>query len=138
RQRLSLRHGDDGLRAACALARHRRSRSRHDSRRPCGGHLEQKTREGSGVNGVNASETSDLVPVSSRATSALIKDAFVAAGLPAADAARCAELMTEADLTGADGHGIFRLPQYIRRLAAHGFNKRPNMTISRTAPATPL
>jgi L-2-hydroxycarboxylate dehydrogenase (NAD+) len=90
------------------------------------------------VNGVNASETSDLVPVSSRATSALIKDAFVAAGLPAADAARCAELMTEADLTGADGHGIFRLPQYIRRLAAHGFNKRPNITVKKTAPATAL
>jgi L-2-hydroxycarboxylate dehydrogenase (NAD+) len=90
------------------------------------------------VNGVNANETSDLVPVPSRATSALIKDAFVAAGLPAADAGRCAELMTEADLTGADGHGIFRLPQYIRRLAANGFNKRPNITVKKTAPATAL
>jgi L-2-hydroxycarboxylate dehydrogenase (NAD+) len=90
------------------------------------------------VSGVNASETSDLVPVPSRATSALINDAFVAAGLPAADAARCTELMTEADLTGADGHGIFRLPQYIRRLAAHGFNKRPNITVKKTAPATAL
>ena len=51
-----------------------------------------------------------LLRVPSRATSALINDALVAAGLPGADAARCAELMTEADLTGADGHGIFRLP----------------------------
>ena len=64
-----------------------------------------------------------LVAVPARATKALIADAFVAAGLPDADAARCAELMTEADLTGADGHGIFRLPQYIRRLNAGGFNK---------------
>src|SRR5215813_1534535 len=73
-----------------------------------------------------------------RATQALIADAFVAAGLPQADAARCAELMTQADLTGADGHGIFRLSQYVRRLKAGGFNKRPNITVSRTAPATAI
>jgi LDH2 family malate/lactate/ureidoglycolate dehydrogenase len=76
--------------------------------------------------------------VSWRATQALIADAFVAAGLPQADATRCAELMTQADLTGADGHGIFRLPQYVRRLKARGFNKRPNITVSRTAPATAI
>jgi len=68
----------------------------------------------------------ELVRVSScvpcHATQALIADALAAAGLPQGDAARCAELMTEADLTGADGHGIFRLPQYVRRLAAGGFN----------------
>jgi L-2-hydroxycarboxylate dehydrogenase (NAD+) len=81
---------------------------------------------------------SDLAPISSRATQALIADAFVATGLAQADAARCAELMTEADLTGADGHGIFRLPQYVRRLKAGGFNKRPNITVSRTAPATAI
>jgi LDH2 family malate/lactate/ureidoglycolate dehydrogenase len=79
-----------------------------------------------------------LVPVPARATKALIADAFVAAGLPYNDAARCADLMTEADLTGADGHGIFRLPQYIRRLKAGGFNKEPNITVNRTAPATAL
>ncbi len=80
----------------------------------------------------------DLVNVSSRSTQTLIKDAFVAAGLPEADAAKCAALMTEADLTGADGHGIFRLPQYIRRLNAGGFNKHPNITVTRSAPATAL
>jgi LDH2 family malate/lactate/ureidoglycolate dehydrogenase len=31
-------------------------------------------------------------------------------------------LMGEADLTGADAHGVFRLPQYVRRLKAGGFN----------------
>src|SRR5271165_5201211 len=76
--------------------------------------------------------------IAPRATRSLIEDAFVAAGLPQADAARCAELMTEADLTGADGHGIFRLPQYIRRLKAGGFNAHPNITVTRTAPATAL
>jgi L-2-hydroxycarboxylate dehydrogenase (NAD+) len=76
------------------------------------------------------------VPVG--AVTALMQDSFVAAGLPAADAARCAQLMTEADLTGADGHGVLRLPQYVRRLKAGGFNKRPNIAVTKTAPATAL
>ena len=46
--------------------------------------------------------------------------------------------MREADLTGADAHGVFRLPQYVRRLKAGGFNKRPNITVKRSAPATAL
>ena len=58
------------------------------------------------------------------------EDPFVAAGLPAIDAAGCAELMTEADLTGADAHGVFRLPQYVRRLKAGGFNPHPNITVT--------
>jgi LDH2 family malate/lactate/ureidoglycolate dehydrogenase len=59
-------------------------------------------------------------------------------GLPPDDAARVAELMTEADLTGADAHGVFRLPQYVQRTKAGGFNPRPNITVTRTAPATAL
>ena len=72
----------------------------------------------------------DFARVPARAVTSLIKDSFVAAGLPDADAARCAQLMTEADLTGADAHGIFRLPQYVRRLKAGGFNARPNIAVS--------
>src|ERR1700680_4768427 len=79
-----------------------------------------------------------MMRVPARAVTSLLEDSFVAAGLPTADAARCAELMTEADLTGADGHGIFRLPQYIRRLKAGGFNKLPHITVTQTAPATAL
>ena len=75
---------------------------------------------------------------SARATFSLIKDALAAAGLPPAHAAKVAELMTEADLTGADGHGIFRLPQYVRRLKAGGFNPRPQIQVTKTAPATAL
>src|ERR1700754_5190722 len=69
---------------------------------------------------------------------AFIADVFRAQGLPPADAARIAELMTEADLTGADAHGIFRLPHYIRRLKAGGVNPKPNVTVKQTAPATAL
>ena len=46
--------------------------------------------------------------------------------------------MTQADLTGADGHGVLRLPQYVRRLKAKGFNAHPDITVTRTAPATAL
>ena len=68
----------------------------------------------------------------------LIEDALTAAGLPREDASVCARLMGEADLTGADAHGVFRLPQYVRRLKAGGFNPKPNITVERSAPATAL
>jgi L-2-hydroxycarboxylate dehydrogenase (NAD+) len=67
-----------------------------------------------------------------------IGDAMTACGLPADDAAQVAQLMTEADLTGADAHGIFRLPQYIRRIRAGGFNARPQIIVKKTAAATAL
>jgi L-2-hydroxycarboxylate dehydrogenase (NAD+) len=79
---------------------------------------------------------SDRVPVA--AIRGLIEDALAVAGLPRADASVCGKLMGEADLTGADAHGVFRLPQYVRRLKAGGFNARPNITVTRSAPATAL
>src|SRR5499427_5030884 len=69
---------------------------------------------------------------------AFIADVFCAQGLPQADSVRIAELMTEADLTGADAHGIFRLAHYIRRLKAGGVNPTPNVKVEQTAPATAL
>src|SRR3954452_16546635 len=76
------------------------------------------------------------VPIA--AIRALIEGALTAVGLPREDAAVCARLMGEADLTGADAHGVFRLPQYVRRLKAGGFNWHPNITVNRSAPATAL
>jgi LDH2 family malate/lactate/ureidoglycolate dehydrogenase len=73
----------------------------------------------------------------SRVTS-FIADVMMAVGLPPDDAAKVAGLMTEADLTGADAHGIFRLPQYVRRIRAGGFNTRPHITVEKTAAATAL
>ncbi|MDC7786878.1 Ldh family oxidoreductase [Rhodoplanes sp. TEM] len=66
----------------------------------------------------------------------LIADCLAAAGAPRPDAEAVAGLMTEADLTGADAHGVFRLPQYVRRLRAGGFNRTPSIAVERTAPAT--
>lgn len=63
---------------------------------------------------------------------------FVAAGLAEADAAVVAGLMAEADLVGADAHGVFRLPQYIRRIEGGAVNRTPAITVDRTATATAL
>ena len=76
--------------------------------------------------------------IPARAVSGLIEDSLKAVGLPAADAAKVAELMLEADLTGADAHGVFRLPQYVQRLKIGGINPRPNITVSKTAASTAL
>jgi L-2-hydroxycarboxylate dehydrogenase (NAD+) len=67
-----------------------------------------------------------------------IREAFVKVGLPEADAETVARLMTRADLTGADAHGIFRLPQYVARLEAGGVEANPKITVDRTAAATAL
>ena len=64
--------------------------------------------------------------------------AFERVGVPPADAAAIAELMTEADLQGSDGHGVFRLPQYIRRIQAGGVNPRPRIRVERERAAMAL
>jgi L-2-hydroxycarboxylate dehydrogenase (NAD+) len=76
--------------------------------------------------------------VAAPAIAAFIKDAIMADGMPAADAAKVAELMLEADLAGADAHGVFRLPQYIRRIRAGGVNPKAYITVENTAPATAI
>jgi L-2-hydroxycarboxylate dehydrogenase (NAD+) len=76
--------------------------------------------------------------VPAAAIAGLIRDALAVVGLPGPDATKVAELMTEADLTGADAHGVFRLPQYVRRLKAGGVNAKPAIQVTRTAPATAL
>src|SRR6516164_934234 len=55
--------------------------------------------------------------------------AFVAAGLPKADAQAVAALMVEADLRGSDTHGVIRLPLYVRRLRGGGINAKPNIRL---------
>jgi L-2-hydroxycarboxylate dehydrogenase (NAD+) len=74
--------------------------------------------------------------VASSAITAFIKDAMMAVGMPDADAAKVAELMVEADLAGADAHGVFRLPQYIRRINAGGVNPKASIKVEKSAPAT--
>jgi LDH2 family malate/lactate/ureidoglycolate dehydrogenase len=74
----------------------------------------------------------------SRDLESFVARALIAVGLPASDADQVAQLMILADLRGSDGHGIFRLPQYIRRIRAGGMNLRPNIHIVQETDATAL
>src|SRR6266571_4715282 len=62
-----------------------------------------------------------------------VAEALLKVGLPPKDAAICAELMVRADLHGADGHGIFRLPQYVRRIRGGAVNVKPKVRVAREA-----
>src|SRR5436190_19915964 len=64
-----------------------------------------------------------------------IAAAYRAVGIAAPDAERAAELMAASDISGADGHGVFRLPQYIRRIKAGGLNTAPNIQVIRNSRA---
>ena len=67
-----------------------------------------------------------------------ISSALQAVQVPAADALLVAQLMVKSDLVGADGHGIFRLPAYLKRIRAGGINLHPNIHIERDQGATAL
>src|SRR5690349_9022989 len=69
---------------------------------------------------------------------AFITRAFEAVDVPADDAQAIAELMTRADVNGSEGHGVFRLPQYIRRIKGGAVNVRPNIRGERQAGAMAL
>lgn len=59
-------------------------------------------------------------------------------GMSAEHAKIVAELMLTADLSGADGHGIFRLPQYASRILDGGINLHPKMHLLKDAPSIGL
>ncbi len=67
-----------------------------------------------------------------------IAHAFRAVGVPPDDAKTIAHLMTRIDLRGLDGHGVFRLPQYVRRIKAGGINVEPEIRIARETESTAL
>ena len=67
-----------------------------------------------------------------------IAAAYRAVGIAASDAERAAELMAASDISGADGHGVFRLPQYIRRIKAGGLNTAPDIRVIRHARAAAI
>ena len=71
--------------------------------------------------------------VSSQQLEAFIVRALVAAGISGAESKSIAELMVRADLNGADGHGVFRLPQYVRRIKGGAVNLKPDIRVEREA-----
>ena len=62
---------------------------------------------------------------------AFLASAFEAVDIPRDDAKAIAQLMAQADINGSEGHGVFRLPQYIRRIKGGAVNVKPNIRVER-------
>jgi LDH2 family malate/lactate/ureidoglycolate dehydrogenase len=76
--------------------------------------------------------------VSHTRLAAFITATMRAVGLPADDASTIGELMAEADLQGSDGHGVIRVPVYIRRILGGAVNVRPQIKVVEERAATAL
>ncbi len=84
----------------------------------------------------NVSKSTSRIPAA--AIRAFMIDAFRACGLPEADAGIVANAMLDADLSGSDAHGIFRLAGYVRLLKRGQINPRANIKVLERGPATAL
>jgi LDH2 family malate/lactate/ureidoglycolate dehydrogenase len=74
--------------------------------------------------------TPTLVPVPTAQLQDFIARVLGAVGMPETDARVVGGIMAEADARGADAHGIFRLPAYVKRIRAGGMNMRPNIRVA--------
>src|SRR4051812_45746797 len=57
-------------------------------------------------------------------------------GVPHAEAARAADVLTSADLRGIDSHGVARLHFYAEMFEVGRLNPRPNVRVLRQSPST--
>jgi LDH2 family malate/lactate/ureidoglycolate dehydrogenase len=78
-------------------------------------------------------DTATPLRVTASKLEAYIARAFQAVSISAAESNSIAELMVRADVQGSEGHGVFRLPQYIRRIKGGAVNTRPNIRVVREA-----
>ncbi|HSC94793.1 MAG TPA: Ldh family oxidoreductase [Burkholderiales bacterium] len=78
-------------------------------------------------------DTQAAIRIAAPRLEAFIARAFEAVGIKAEEAKIIATLMTRADLQGSEGHGVFRLPQYIRRIRGGAVNVRPRIRVEREA-----
>ena len=76
--------------------------------------------------------------ISAEALRDFVARAYVAVGISEPEARSIAALQVEADLRGSEGHGVFRLPQYIRRIKAGAVNVKPRIRIERERAGTAL
>ena len=83
-------------------------------------------------------ETSSTLRVAPAKLVDLVEKVYRAFGVPSDQAAVAATLMIESDLAGQDGHGIFRLPQYVERLKVGGINVKPDIKVDDTGASTAL
>ena len=83
-------------------------------------------------------ETSSTLRVAPAKLVDLVEKVYRAFGVPSDQAAVAATLMIESDLAGQDGHGIFRLPQYVEQLKVGGINVKPDIKVDDTGASTAL
>jgi LDH2 family malate/lactate/ureidoglycolate dehydrogenase len=69
---------------------------------------------------------------------AFIEQALLSLRFPEHDAHLIAQLMTQAEFQGSDGHGIIRLAPYTKRILSGGINLNPNIRIVKEKIATAL
>ena len=74
-------------------------------------------------------DTATPLRVTAQELEAFVARAFQAVGISPAESKSIAELMVRADVQGSEGHGVFRLPQYIRRIRGGAVNIRPDIRI---------
>ena len=67
-----------------------------------------------------------------------LASAFERLGLPGDDARTVAELMTQAEVQGSDGHGVIRLAPYLRRIRGGAVNLKPGIRVMQERAATAL
>lgn len=75
-------------------------------------------------------------PVAVDKLETFVTAALASQGVPAADAAKVATLMVEADVFGYGTHGVFRLRQYMARLRDGGCNPAAKVAIAHETVAT--
>lgn len=78
----------------------------------------------------------DVGTISTRELTDFVARALGSHGVPEADAAKVAALMVEADVYGYATHGVFRLRQYLARLAGGGCNPSAQITVAHETVAT--
>ncbi|HSO50675.1 MAG TPA: Ldh family oxidoreductase [Acidimicrobiia bacterium] len=67
-----------------------------------------------------------------------VSDVLVALDVLPEHAGTTAQRLLEADLKGRTGHGLIRLPQYVPRIEAGGFNLRPEIQLRRETAVSAL
>ena len=70
-----------------------------------------------------------IVRVATADLIAFLRSALTACGLPVEDADTVARAMAQADVEGADTHGLLRLPEYVQALQAGQIDPRAQITV---------
>ncbi|WP_223421547.1 Ldh family oxidoreductase [Tateyamaria pelophila] len=78
----------------------------------------------------------EVAPIAVDTLRDFVASALDSRGVPEADAIKVASLMVEADIYGYGTHGVFRLRQYLARLAGGGCNPTPTIRIAQETVAT--